>query len=584
MPSSMNDDFIFIHELLDGMPAPPATQPPPVPQPSSLAEELINYRWRSSVTSSPFYFGNAGETVYQEPSPQWPIGTILRLRNNFSNFSIICHQREVRQDYPLAKVMKYRLDGRICELIWIGYVEESQENWELNKWQEANPFEIAHYQEALSILNPCVTVPNIGVVVEYIGNIKELRNKRMVVIGGYGHNQIEGQWLRGSGMASDKIRILWSKVRISSNQKESFVPDMANYCKCDSCSSIREKISTIRIEDKYFCDNTCAQHACYFICYCNAWNHLTTGHETVDGIVCNHCYSNNYASCVECNRLHQRMNMLTGEPNPSTLQLDMWCRHCLDNRGRIIHDYSYKPNPRFNKMAWENTRYLGIELEVEHKSTAREIFAERVKKWLEAHKLNKLVYFKNDGSLSNGIEIVFHPFTLKSFHKNFPGKDFLEHLKTQGGDVSSGKCGMHVHVSKEKLSTEQLIKGKWFFYKCSDFLKIFSGRNRFDYCHFEKEPGNDPYDQDFGRHSAFNVAGSTKTLEIRIFNATLEYRKFLANLQFADVFVDYIQNGAGGAFLKTQNQHIIWQNFIDYMKKDGKYQVLSNYILQNAIV
>lgn len=584
MPSSdsrrMNDDLIFMQDLLN---APVVRQEtaaltrlnfsaPPAP----FLQELTNW---NILNPSPYCFGNTTESTPQEPSPTpWPIGTILRLKNNLIDFPLMCEQREIRQSYPLAKVMAYSSGGKISKLIWIGHVEKVDENFGLKYFQEANPFEIAHYEQAYRKLNTCQTKPNIGVVVQYLGKEKDLRNKQLLVIGHWRNNEIECEWMNDSGIYDNMAKLPWSTVKICDNQDKSFVPDVTKYCHCQSCGSMREISTTQIIRESFliytFCDTICARNNGYDRCACCAlWSLSSLFLATSDGGICTICHANRYISCMECERV---VNL--------THQNDGTCISCQENRNKIIHDYLYKPTLRFNKMAWENTRYLGVELEVEHKIILKENFAKLIKEYLKINRLDKLVYFKNDGSLSNGIEIVFHPFTLKSFHKNFPMKEFLDKIIMLGGDISSGKCGMHVHVSKEKLTNEQLIKGKWFFYKCAEFLKRYSGRKSFAYCYFEENPNSDPYAQKYGRHTAFNVAGSTNTVELRLFNSTLEYKKFLSNLQFADVFVDYIQHGCGISFLKLSSSHIIWQNFIDYMKKDGKYQVLSNYILQNAIV
>ena len=190
---------------------------------------------------------------------------------------------------------------------------------------------------------------------------------------------------------------------------------------------------------------------------------------------------------------------------------------------------------------------------------------------------------KHDASLDNGIEIVTHPFTLQAFHKYFPLKDFLKFLKDNNALVAEN-CGMHVHVSKEKVSRASLLNGKWFFYKCEPLLKKFSERQIFKYCEFDPyQPRPNPYDQEHGHRAVFNVAASPKTLEIRICRSTLDYTKFLANIQFADCLVSYIQRG-GSAFLRSASTNRIWGDFIDYAKRGRQYNMFTDYVLKNNIV
>ena len=588
--------------------AQPVPALPPVPSPasghwSSIFEEVAAVEATRS-RSSTFAEELLAQPLF-EPRPipeKWPIGTILRLQENFSSFHSIISEKNITREFPLIKVLGYSNEGKITKLQWIGCPQIINEKWKTAYFAPANDNEIQEYNRVSSELRTLTERPAIGVVIESL-ILGHPRGMRAVVLSHAAQDKIlikctneKYNFLNGT--------VHWDVFRIAENQKYSFDPDPSNYCQCENCQSTREISHTLAITNvvygttitQRFCNNDCAYLKGYFKCpACGQWEYMDRSVMSSDGDVCVNCWEEYYNECCECGQHHHRNNITYSE-----LTLEYTCYRCTERGSRIIHDYSFKPVPRFNKMAWENTRYLGIELEVEHKSIEREAFAKRLKKWLESNKspdyktkegeivkgktLDKLIYFKHDGSLSNGIEIVFHPYTLKAFHLHFPLQSFLGFLRDQGADISSGKCGMHVHVSKERLTNEQLIKGKWLFFRCEPFLKKFSGRKFFNYCYFEKEPTSDPYHQEYGRHTAFNTASSLKTIEIRLFNATLEHKKFLANLQFSDVFVDYIQNGAGLPFLKNSSPHIVWQNFIDYAKRNGRYQVLTNYILQNAIV
>jgi hypothetical protein len=230
-----------------------------------------------------------------------------------------------------------------------------------------------------------------------------------------------------------------------------------------------------------------------------------------------------------------------------------------------------------------------VELEVETEGS-REELAKKTKIYLKqlteakksSKRLDRLVYMTGDSSLNNGIEIITHPFTLQSFHKHFPIKDFLQFLRDNGAIVQDN-CGMHVHVSKDKVSEKSLVNGKWFFHKCEPLIKKFSERQNFRYCEFDSHlPRRNPYEQDHGHYTVFNVDACPKTLEIRVCRATLDYTKFLANLQFADCVVGYIQRG-GNAFLRTKSCSEIWKDFIEYAKRSRQYQVLTNYLLKNSL-
>lgn len=72
----------------------------------------------------------------------------------------------------------------------------------------------------------------------------------------------------------------------------------------------------------------------------------------------------------------------------------------------------------------------------------------------------EFVYAKYDSSiLENGhkaAEFVTHPATLKYWHKGEESAYFLDKLQENASVNNS--CGMHIHVSKNSLNTEQIEK------------------------------------------------------------------------------------------------------------------------------
>lgn len=546
-----------------------------------MQASVPSYIWNS--TSIPF--DDPGDAIVQN-QPQWPIGTIIKWDISNKNIKLHIQARGYALSNPLIKIHAYDIYGKITEIQRFGEVEKFVEiHYETSHFVKANPFEVQLFNQALADLRQCTEYPPIGKVVKYIGKESSIKN-RGVVIGHSKDNKILLKWVTGSS-SGGVINISFDVFQIAKKQDGSFTPNMPDYHNCESCNSLR-LLENLKIRNqKKYCDDTCARNDGQDYCRnCGDWRNASNLLNTTDGLTCSNCYESNYRECNDCGR-HCNINDLQrnfGGP--------LQCGHCRRYGTQLIKPYDYKPSSIYSKMVYENTRYLGIELEIEIDSDKeRQPMAEKITTWLKQQKggrtdgksLSKLVYIKNDGSLENGLEIVFHPFTLKALHKNFPIKSFLEFLNEHNAGISS-RCGMHVHVSKDKVSRESLLIGKWFFYKCSSFLMKFSDRKEFKYCQFEPwEPKSDPYNQEYGRRTAFNVAGSPNTLEVRIFQATLDYTKFLANLQFADCFVAYIQNRSI-VFLKNHTQWQVWEDFIDFSKRDGRYQVMSSYILREGIV
>lgn len=366
------------------------------------------------------------------------------------------------------------------------------------------------------------------------------------------------------------------------------------YFSCESCDNISHNDNSICLEDNFFCSMNCAHDKGFYKCAdCSSWyNSNNEGGTNSNGNrICDSCVEN-YGNCYECGDTYCNIDLhyqrSTGE---------YYCNDCWIGQDNLIKDYSFKPSTYlYSKMAYENTVYLGIELEIECSGSPSDT-AEKVKAWLDKNKVGDKVYFKEDSSIDNGFEIVFMPFTLKALHDKFPMKRFLRHLQDLGcTSHEKGTCGLHVHISRAGLGKDNAAqnktayKGKLFFYKCQSYLeklsariskKDDSGSDAFNYCKFENympAKGQNEY----GHFSAINISPS-KTVEIRIFRGTLIYDRCLASLQFCDAFSEYIQL-ISIAHLKNVSNFTIWHDFIAWVKFSGKYNQFYKYIIKKGII
>lgn len=312
---------------------------------------------------------------------------------------------------------------------------------------------------------------------------------------------------------------------------------------CEHCSGFVDRDGALGISGNYYCNAICANNDSW---YC----------------------------CENCQEWH----------NADDLDEDGYCAGCRQEHDNgLIKEYDWQPREFvFDKMPWENTIYLGIELEVECPSSSRERSAEKVMAWLEKHNVQDRVYIKEDGSLRNGFELVFMPSTLQAIHKRFPMREFLGYLNKIGLKCENN-CGLHVHISRKKLTARDLWAGKLFFYKCQGHLLRFSCRNGTGYCKFDTAIPVNGMKQENGRYSAFNTSATTNTVEIRVFSGTLEYERFLASLQMSDLFAEYIQQ-ASVTYLKRDNGFGCWANFLGYAKKSRKYGQFLAYCNKKGIV
>lgn len=91
-----------------------------------------------------------------------------------------------------------------------------------------------------------------------------------------------------------------------------------------------------------------------------------------------------------------------------------------------IHCHNYMPNElKFKSLNKEDNLYMGFELEIEREidntdDDEYEILKRKaidLQKFLNKETKENLFYFKEDGSLNYGFEIVSHPMTYKYIKK-----------------------------------------------------------------------------------------------------------------------------------------------------------------------
>ncbi len=320
-------------------------------------------------------------------------------------------------------------------------------------------------------------------------------------------------------------------------------------------------------------------------------------------ILCDSCESARFTSCISCDRLirnSELWNNRSGENYCQSCYEDLYfeCQECgvetlsslgqngsngdslcpscylQEQRNENIEESHYEPDYHFYKLAYENTCFMGFELEVElSEDRDRGSASKKLIQFLEENNLYKYFYFKQDGSLENGFEIVSHPFTLAYSHKKFKLMKLLKYLKTAGfTSYDTGNCGFHIHLDRRYLSEENISTMRAFFIVCKEYLKKLSGRKGTGngYCSFEgdltkeqvREGGQD------GRYWAFNMNTEKNTVEIRVFRGTLKHRKIVSFLQFAEAFhrfsreysFDYVWNSEPGK---------LWKEFVEYIKRRG---------------
>jgi hypothetical protein len=202
--------------------------------------------------------------------------------------------------------------------------------------------------------------------------------------------------------------------------------------------------------------------------------------------VCRHCLKNlykNYYLCSDCNKYYPREFLTPIFDNDNQLMCHEcmqkykvlhceWCGSYFIDRCRCnipIYDYNERPDMIFFTEP-ENRKTIGVEWEIDTHQYYESLFriCHRVLSITKGHS-----FFKRDGSLSRGIEVVSYPHSEQEFLK-LPFKDLFKIIKEEKF-TRLDTCGLHFHFSREWFTDNTTIakiiafteKHKNYIYKIS---------------------------------------------------------------------------------------------------------------------
>lgn len=235
----------------------------------------------------------------------------------------------------------------------------------------------------------------------------------------------------------------------------------------------------------------------------------------------------------------------------------------------VIHDYSYdvlreldfcstKADAITIKLLAKEKLgfpYLGVELEVESK---KDYFRNDVAKEIK-DLLPNFLAMKDDGSLDceRGFEIVSAPASL-AFHQQTWQKFFDgPGTKVHSYSGTNGRCGMHVHISRDSMHSLHL--GKLIvFYNAKDneeFISKMAGRAKSHYAEIKhnKKISDSLNWHTHNKYEAVNLCHHN-SIEIRVFKGNASPLGFMKNLEFVH---------ASWAFTKdAANTHLTKEDFL----------------------
>ena len=303
------------------------------------------------------------------------------------------------------------------------------------------------------------------------------------------------------------------------------------------------------------------------------------------------------------------------------------CVTCLDRHS--IRSYGYKPYPSFHRIK-PNTgkpfhtdnpkskqgipiNHFGVEIEIDrHENdegyTSNILLTDNNLASIVGH-IGKAVancrlfYCKEDSSLtSNGVEVVSHPFSWNFWRT--VGQDIYDSLFSvlmSSGYFSAEteEGGMHIHISKNSISRDTLLKLLWFIYESRSFMEFIAQRDvsSFASLTFRSLTGRpkegltfskrrniitkiakDKHSYQQGRYTALNMHND-QTLEFRIFKGTLNIMTLSKAVEFIHSLLAYCSITPISEIVNNKNEAYRVDRYLNYLSMNQtKYTNLSAFI------
>lgn len=381
-----------------------------------------------------------------------------------------------------------------------------------------------------------------------------------------------------------------------------------NYFECDDCGLIHENSNMVFLEINGEVRKVCKECLKRNYSRCPICGEL----KRIDSIqeIRYHTLTGERKKIFGCKRCvkkvcHRCSSCMDWFENTIPMHEENTCDKCYYG-GNIIHDYSYKPKVVPKAVSNENKEILfGIENEIELKfddpnrrdyydgngstfkiktSTGKTIDVDyrRFIAFYVENSIPGLFYQKSDGSIKFGMEIVSHPATLEFWQSN---KDKIEELfsflRTEGcaGDEAD-TVGMHIHVSRNGMTRAHQNSFAAFVYSHREKIESLAGRASNGYTKMISLPNfaenseqtkrfEDRIINNDDRYCAVNWK-NTNTVELRMFQSTLNTSHFIANIEFSHALYHFSRTRT---VLECVNSGS-WKNFADFISENG-YQNLA---------
>jgi len=224
--------------------------------------------------------------------------------------------------------------------------------------------------------------------------------------------------------------------------------------------------------------------------------------------------------------------------------LDEYVHYEYEHEEEVIRNYhssKHYQSPIFDEWSRKRGRFFGVELEVECRSD-RNDSAKRLHTLINGDQYGKRLFFERDGSLNDGFEMISQPMSLpmqRELWSFLNDRDNIRGLRSH----NTSTCGLHVHVSRQGLSSLQIAKIVTFINKPEneELIRAIARRYAEGYCKIkQKKIGRSHQSED--RYEAVNIT-SRKTIEFRIFRGSLKYESVISAIEFSHAIVEFCKPG-----------------------------------------
>ena len=322
---------------------------------------------------------------------------------------------------------------------------------------------------------------------------------------------------------------------------------------CDKCHKIVDadyEFYHIHDINQDFCYDCFENYA--FTCFnCGKYHYHKQAYIQLHGNICSNCYLEvDHFCCDNCD----------GEFLADRYGTDDICITCANERVSNCLNYTFKPTARFHSTEEESNKdnllFMGVELECGHAQTADDVI-----KFID-YNANGFFYMKRDASIpAYGCEVVTHPATFKYHIEQAKWKKLTDSAIKYGLESDNDQCGIHIHVSRNYFTSDDIMKLDYFVNSYSSFWKKISRRES-HYSAYVDKCTNEWGRQTTDRHCALNLS-NYNTVELRIFKGTLDVDILFSYLEITYHLCNFIKTIEDVQHSKTL------ENFQYYLLDNG---------------